>query len=51
MKLLDKLALNSLVKTITSFILSLIKLFKTDTNVVKTPKKRPLRDLLDRWIK
>jgi len=53
MKLLDKIALNSLVKTITSFILSLIKLFKPNTDGgISTPKKRrPLRDLLDRWVK
>jgi hypothetical protein len=52
MKLLDKIALNSLVKTITSFILSLIKLFKPNTDGISTPeKRRPLKDLLNRWIK
>ena len=50
MKLLDKIALNSLVKTITNFILAILKMFKpTETT---TPKpKRPIRDILDRLFK
>ena len=48
MKLLDKIALNSLIKTITNFILAILKMFKpTD---ITTPKpKRPLKDLLDSY--
>lgn len=46
MKLLDRIAINSLIKTITHFILSLIKIFNP-TATEKT-KRRPLRDLLDR---
>lgn len=50
MKLLDKIALNSLIKTITNFILSLIKIFQIDkTNEPIPPsRRRPLKDLLDR---
>ena len=52
MKLLDKIALNRLLSIISSFILSLIKIFKPDQDVVAPPKKRrPLRDLLDKWVK
>ncbi len=51
MKLLDKIALNRLLSIISNFILSLIKIFKPDQDVVAPPKKRPLRDLLDKWIK
>lgn len=50
MKFLDKLAINALVKTITNFILTIIKIFQPTP--IQTPKKkRPLKDLLDRWFK
>ena len=50
MKLLDKIALNSLIKTITNFILALIKIFKIEkTNEPIPPsRKRFLKDLIDR---
>lgn len=52
MRFLDKIALNRLIAIITSFILSIIKMFSPNTDVVAPPKKRrPLRDLLDKWIK
>lgn len=52
MKLLDKIALNSLIKTITNFILAIIKIFAPKENIVIKPeKKRPLKDLLDRIFK
>ena len=51
MKLLDRIALNSLIKTITNFILSIIKIFHPNKQDIQTPNKRrrPLQDLLDRW--
>lgn len=52
MKLLDKIALNSLIKTITSFILAIIKIFAPHSKDITDPKpKRPIRDLLDKWLK
>jgi len=48
MKLLDKIALNSLIKTISNFILSLIKILSPNQSVDK-PRRRPLKDILDRW--
>lgn len=54
MKLLDRIALNRLLKIITNFILGLLKIFKpanTDTIVPKPPsKKRPVVDKLKKWI-
>ncbi len=50
MKLLDKIALNSLVKTITNFILAILKMFKPVDTTAPKPK-RPLKDLLDRIFK
>ena len=50
MKLLDRIALNTLVKTITNFILSLIKILYP-SKIDHTPvRKKPLKDLLDRLI-
>lgn len=52
MKLLDRIAISRLVKTITDFILALLKILKPSTpSVIIDPKKkrRPLKDLLDRW--
>lgn len=56
MKLLDKIALNRLIQTIANFILAILKIFKPQGNVVPPiiapdKKKRPLRDLLNRWRK
>lgn len=49
MKLLDRIAINSLVKTITSFILAVLKMFQPKDNIIDSPKrKRPLKDLLDK---
>ncbi len=50
MKLLDKIALNSLIKTITNFILAILKMFKPGDITAPKPK-RPLKDLLDRIFK
>lgn len=49
MKFLDKIALNSLVKTITNFILAILKMFAP--NQPTDGRRRPLKDLLDRWRK
>lgn len=51
MKLLDKIALNSLVKTITSFILAILKMFAPKQHDVALDKKRPILDFLRRWKK
>ena len=52
MRFLDKIALNRLIAIITSFILSIVKMFSPNIDVVSPPKKRrPLRDLLDKWVK
>ena len=51
MKFLDKIALNRLIKIITNFILSIIKIFKSEVIEIpetKPKRKRPLKDLLDR---
>lgn len=51
MRLLDKIALNRLIKIITDFILGLAKLFPSskDQTVDKKPK-RPIIDLLKKWF-
>jgi hypothetical protein len=52
MKLLDRIALNSLIKTITNFILAVIKIFAPKPIKEITPKKRrPIKDLLDKVFK
>jgi hypothetical protein len=51
MKLLDKIALNSLIKTITNFILAILKMFAPTQHDVAPDKKRPLLDFLRRWKK
>ena len=53
MRLLDKIALNSLIKTITSFILAILKMFaptKSD-NITPRERKRPVLDFLKKWMK
>ncbi len=53
MRLLDKIALNRLIKIITDFILGLAKLFpssKDQTPVVDKKTKRPIIDLLKKWF-
>ena len=50
MKLLDRIAINSLVKTITNFILAILKMFSP--NQIKSPeRRRPLKDLLDKVLR
>ncbi len=51
MKFLDKIALNRLIKIITDFILSIMKMFQHTNNSVKPERKRPIIDLFRRWIK
>lgn len=54
MKLLDKIALNRLIKIIMDFILSVLKIFAPrDGNVVPDvqKKKRPILDAIRRVIK
>jgi len=53
MKLLDRIAINTLIKTITNFILAIIKIFAPSktTDIPKPKRKRPLRDLLDKVFK
>ena len=55
MKLLDRIAIHSLIKTITDFILALAKIiFPSNTNktdvVDNKDKKRPLLDKLKKWF-
>ena len=56
MKLLERIALNRLIQTIANFIIAVLKIFKPQDNVVPPiiapdKKKKPLRDLLNRWRK
>jgi len=51
MRLIDKIALNRLIKIITDFVLAICKMFSPTVNVEKPEKKRPLLDKLRRWIK
>lgn len=55
MKLLDKIALNQLIKIITSFILALLKIFAPQKQIPNLPKplkqRRPLKDIIDRIFK
>lgn len=55
MKFLDKIALNRLISIITSFILSLIKIFNPSIKIDDIPPnekhKRPFIDKLKRLIK
>ena len=51
MRLLDKIALNRLIKTIMDFVLAICKMFAPTVNVDKPERKRPLLDKLRRWIK
>lgn len=47
MKLLDRIAINSLIKTITSFILAIIKIFVPASNTSNDTKgKTPILDRL-----
>lgn len=49
MKLLDRIALNSLIKTITNFILAILKIFVPATKDPTEPKRRrPIKDLIDK---
>lgn len=51
MNFLDKIALNRLIKIITSFILGLIKIFKpTEDTIPPLKRQRPLIDKLKKWI-
>lgn len=51
MKLLDRLAINSLVRTITNFILSILKIFAPKQINIPEPKKkkRPIIDAIKKW--
>jgi hypothetical protein len=51
MKLLDKIALNSLIKTITNFILAILKMFAPNKGTAEPKPKRPIKDLIDRLFK
>ena len=49
---LDMLAINALVKTITNFIIAIIKVFNPHIDLEEPKKKKtPLKDLLNRWFK
>ena len=53
MKLLDRIAINSLIKTITNFILAILKMFaptKVD-GLEPEKRKRPILDAIRRWTK
>jgi hypothetical protein len=52
MRLIDRIALNRAVQMILSFILSLVKIFKKESDNLtpdgpSKPKRRPVKDLLD----
>lgn len=52
MRLIDRIALNRAVQMILSFILSLVKIFKKESDNPAPggpakPKRRPVKDLLD----
>jgi len=51
MRLLDKIAMNRLIKIIMDFILAICKMFAPTVNVEEPEKKRPILDKLRRWIK
>lgn len=51
MKIVDRIAMNRLVKIITDFIVSIIKIFKPSDPSIEPKRRRPLKDLLDRWRK
>jgi len=49
MKLLDRIAINSLIKTITSFILAIVKIFVPESSSSNDKKQRtPILDRLRR---
>lgn len=57
MKLLDKIALNRLIKILTNFVITIIKLFHSsqsinipDSPITPKKKKQPLRDFLKNTI-
>ena len=45
MRLLDKIALNSLIKTITNFILAILKMFAPNNDKAAPKPKRPIKRL------
>jgi hypothetical protein len=52
MRLIDRIALNRAIQMLLSFVLSLVKMFKTEPDSPTPggpakPKKRPVKDLLD----
>lgn len=51
MKLLDRLAINSLVKTVTNFILAILKMFAPNQvdGLKPNKKKRPILDMFKKW--
>ena len=51
MRLIDKIALNRLIKTIMYFVFAICKMFAPTVNVEKPEKKRPILDKLRGWIK
>lgn len=53
MKLLDRIAINSLVKTITGFILAILKMFAPSKADITEPnkRKRPILDIIRKWTK
>lgn len=48
MKLLDRIALNSLIKTITNFILAILKIFAPNKDITEPKRRRPIKELLDK---
>lgn len=48
MKLLDRIAINSLIKTISNFILAIIKIFHPTESKSDPRRKQPIRDWLRR---
>lgn len=52
MKLLDRIAINSLVKTFTNFILAILKIFAPNKSDIAEPnkKRRPVLDLIKKIL-
>lgn len=51
MRLIDKLAIHALVKTITNFIITVLKMFQKNDTVTKPERKRPIIDKLKNIFK
>jgi|SaaInlV_125m_DNA_1040241.scaffolds.fasta_scaffold09342_6 hypothetical protein len=51
MSIIDKIAMNRLIKIIGDFILALLKMFQPNDDITKPEKKRPIIDKLKNIFK